>query len=68
MPITLAEAKVGMADKVDQNVVDEFRRSSLLLDKLTFDNSISCIFTNNKIAINTIMLLIKILVSACFIV
>lgn len=41
MPITLAEAKVGMADKVDQNVVDEFRRSSLLLDKLTFDNSIS---------------------------
>ncbi len=41
MPITLAEAKVGMADKVDQNVVDEFRRSSLLLDKLIFDNSIS---------------------------
>ena len=41
MAITLAEAKVGMADKVDQQVVDEFRRSSLLLDSLVFDNSIS---------------------------
>lgn len=41
MPITLAEAKAGMADKVDQQVVDMFRRSSLLLDRLTFDNAIS---------------------------
>lgn len=41
MAITLAEAKVGMADKVDQQVVDMFRRSSLLLDNLTFDNAIS---------------------------
>ena len=41
MAITLAEAKVGMADKVDQAVVDMFRRSSLLLDKMTFDNCIS---------------------------
>ena len=41
MAITLAEAKVGMADKVDQKVVDTFRRSSLLLDKLVFDNAIS---------------------------
>lgn len=41
MPITLAEAKVGMADKVDRQVVDMFRRSSLLLDRLTFDNAIS---------------------------
>lgn len=41
MPITLAEAKVGMADKVDQQIIDMFRRSSLLLDRLTFDNSIS---------------------------
>ena len=39
--ITLQEAKVGMADKVDQNVVDTFRRSSLLLDNLVFDNAIS---------------------------
>ena len=41
MPITLQEAKVGMADHVDQTVVDTFQRSSLLLDKLTFDNTIS---------------------------
>lgn len=41
MAITLAEAKVGMADKVDQMIVDEFRRSSLLLDRLVFDNAIS---------------------------
>ena len=41
MALTLAEAKVGMADKVDQNVIDEFRRASLLLDMLTFDDSVS---------------------------
>lgn len=41
MSITLEEAKVGMADRVDQSVVDTFQRSSLLLDKLTFDNAIS---------------------------
>ncbi len=41
MAITLAEAKVGMADHVDQQVVDMFRRSSLLLDRMTFDNCIS---------------------------
>lgn len=41
MAITLAEAKVGMADKVDQSVVDMFRRSSMLLDKMVFDNCIS---------------------------
>ena len=41
MPITLQEAKVGMADKVDQQVIDKFRRSSLLLDTLTFDKALS---------------------------
>ncbi len=41
MAITLAEAKVGMADKVDQQIVDMFRRSSLLLDRMVFDNAIS---------------------------
>lgn len=41
MAITLAEAKVGMADKVDQQVIDTFRRSSYLLDNLVFDNAIS---------------------------
>ncbi len=30
-----------MTNKVDQNVIDEFRRSSLLLNMLTFDDTIS---------------------------
>lgn len=41
MAITLEEAKVGMADRVDQQVIDMFQRSSLLLDRMTFDNTIS---------------------------
>lgn len=41
MPVTLAQAKVGMADKIEQNVIDEFRRGSLMLDSLTFDNAVS---------------------------
>lgn len=41
MAITLAEAKVGMSDKVDQMVVDEFRRDSFLLDRLVFDDAVS---------------------------
>ena len=41
MAITLMEAKVGMADKVDQQIVDMFRRSSQLLDHMVFDNVIA---------------------------
>ncbi len=41
MPLTLADAKVGMADKIDQLVIDEFRRDSFILDKLTFDDAVS---------------------------
>lgn len=41
MAITLEEAKVGIADKVCQEVIDEFRRSSLLLDKMTFDDAVA---------------------------
>jgi hypothetical protein len=41
MPVTLEQAKVAMHDKVDQQVVDEFRRSSLLLDRLIFDDAVS---------------------------
>lgn len=41
MPLTLAQAKVGLADKIDQTVIDEFRRDSFILDKLTFDNAVS---------------------------
>lgn len=41
MPITLEEAKVGIADKVCQEVIDEFRRSSILLDMMTFDDAVA---------------------------
>ncbi len=41
MPITLAQSKVGMCDKMEQNVIDLFRRESMLLDKLPFDNAVS---------------------------
>ncbi|WHH58479.1 major capsid protein [Petroclostridium sp. X23] len=39
--ITLAQAKVGMSDKVDQQVIDIFRRESILLDQLVFDDAVS---------------------------
>ncbi len=38
--ITLAEARVGREDKVDQQVIDSFRRNSLLLDRLVFDDAL----------------------------
>ena len=41
MAITLEEAKVGMVDKIDIAVIDEFRRESFLLDKLTFDDAVA---------------------------
>lgn len=31
MPLTLAQAKVGLANKIDQTVIDEFRRDSFIL-------------------------------------
>lgn len=41
MAVTLAQAKVGMADKVDQQVVETIRRNSILMDKLVFDDAVS---------------------------
>ena len=41
MPITLAEAKVGMASKVDQTVIETIRRNSRFMDMLVFDDAIS---------------------------
>lgn len=41
MAITLAEASVGRADKVSKEVIDELRRGSVFLDKLTFDDCVS---------------------------
>lgn len=41
MPITLAEASVGRADKVTQEVIDTLRRGAHFIDKLTFDDAVS---------------------------
>ena len=41
MVLTLAQAKVSMANKVDQQVIDQFRRESLLMDALVYDDAVS---------------------------
>lgn len=41
MALTLAEMKVGMSDKVSQQVVDIFLRNSEILHLLPFDNCVS---------------------------
>lgn len=41
MATTLAEAKLNALDDVDVKVIDEFRKSSDILDRLTFDNVVS---------------------------
>ena len=39
--ITLNDVKVGKADKVDQAIIDQFRRSSILFDLMPFDDCVS---------------------------
>ena len=41
MAMTLAEMKVGMSDKISQQVVDTFIRESEILELLPFDNCVS---------------------------
>lgn len=41
MPITLAEAQKNVQDALQVGVIDEFRKSSFLLDNLTFDDAVS---------------------------
>ena len=41
MVLTLLQAKVSMANKVDQQVVDQFRRGSILMDRLIYDDAVS---------------------------
>jgi hypothetical protein len=41
MPVTLAQAKLAATDDIDVNVIDEFQKSSFLLDKLTFDDVVN---------------------------
>ena len=41
MTISLADAKVGMADKIEQQVIDTFIRKSEILELLPFDDAVS---------------------------
>lgn len=41
MPVTLAQASLNAASDLDRNVIDEFRKSSFLLDRLPFDQAVN---------------------------
>ncbi len=41
MPVTLAEAKNNAQDDIDVTVIDEFRKESVILDTLTFDDVVN---------------------------
>ena len=41
MAMTLAEMKVGMSDKVAQQIVDTFIRESEILEMMQFDDAVS---------------------------
>ncbi len=41
MAVTLAQASLNAASDIDRNIIDEFRKSSFLLDRLPFDQSVS---------------------------
>lgn len=41
MPVTLAQAKLNVTDDLQLGIIDEFRKSSYLLDKLIFDDCVS---------------------------
>ena len=41
MPVTLAQAKLNAQSDIDANVIDEFRKSSWLLDNITFDDVVN---------------------------
>lgn len=41
MPVTLAQAKLNATDDIQLGVIDEFRKSSWLLDNLTFDDVVN---------------------------
>ena len=41
MAVTLAQAKLKTQDKLSMAVIDEFRKSSFLLDHMIFDDCVS---------------------------
>lgn len=41
MPVTLAQAKLNTTDAIDLKIIDEFRKSTYLLDVLPFDQAVN---------------------------
>lgn len=41
MPVTLAQAKLNVTDDVDVQIIDEFQKSSDVMNRLTFDPAVS---------------------------
>lgn len=41
MPVTLAQAKLNVTDAVDLQIIDEFQKSSDVLNRLTFESAVS---------------------------
>jgi hypothetical protein len=41
MPVTLAQAKLNVQDDIQAGAIEEFRKSSYMLDALTFDDAVS---------------------------
>ena len=41
MPVTLAQASLNATSAIDHHIIDEFRKSSFLLDRLPFDQSVN---------------------------
>ena len=41
MAVTLQQAKLDSQDDIQKGVIDEFRKSSYILDNLTFDNAVT---------------------------
>jgi len=41
MAVTLAQASLNAASDIDRNIIDEFRKSSFLLDQIPFDQSVN---------------------------
>jgi hypothetical protein len=41
MPVTLAQASLNAASAIDRTIIDEFRKSSFLLERMPFDNAVN---------------------------
>lgn len=41
MPVTLAQASLNAASAIDRNIIDEFRKSSFLLNVMPFDQAVN---------------------------